>query len=344
MTKFKCRKQEGKRDFGFRISDFGFRIYVWRAGGTNSLRIGARPRIGPHEISEFGLKKSPANIECRQRGFTLIELLVVIAIIAVLVALLLPAVQQAREAARRTQCKHNLMQIGIALHNYEMRHECLPPGSVDPNRPIRSEAKGYHVGWIVQILPDLDCSNVFQRFNFSVGAYDKANDAPRGTHLSVLSCPSNSAWKGQGVSTTTYAGCHHDVEAPIDIDNNGVLFLNSCIRYRDIRDGSSNTIFAGEHADVDPLGWASGTRSTLRNTSSLGGVGLGLRPGMPAAAVVPANPDALMLEVGGFGSMHAGGAHYVLGDGSVRFISQNINPQVFKNLGNRADGELPADF
>src|SRR5262245_32852973 len=90
-----------------------------------------------------------------RRGFTLIELLVVIAIIAVLIALLLPAVQQAREAARRTQCKNNLMQMGLALHNYEMTYERLPPGSVDPNRPIRNEPKDYHFGWMVKLLPYL---------------------------------------------------------------------------------------------------------------------------------------------------------------------------------------------
>ncbi|HEY2252061.1 MAG TPA: DUF1559 domain-containing protein, partial [Planctomycetaceae bacterium] len=282
-------------------------------------------------------------IKSRRRGFTLIELLVVIAIIAVLVALLLPAVQQAREAARRTQCKNNLMQIGIALHNYEMRHECLPPGSVDPNRPIRSEAKGYHVGWIVQVLPDLDCDNIFQRFNFTVGVYDQSNNGPRGVKIVSLHCPSSSAMVGQSMGTTTYAGCHHDSEAPIDIDNNGVLFLNSRIRYRDIRDGSSNTIFVGEHADLDPLGWASGTRSTLRNTSSIGGAGPGLRPAVPGGvglAPLPVGqapggaavaPDAALLEVGGFSSPHVGGAQFVLGDGSVRFINQSINPTTFKN-------------
>lgn len=299
-------------------------------------------------ISDFGFERRADAMRLMRRsrrGFTLIELLVVIAIIAVLVALLLPAVQQAREAARRSQCKNNLMQIGVALHNYEMYHECLPPGSVDPNRPIRNEAKGYHVGWIVQILPELDNSNVFKRFNFSVGVYDKANDPPRGVSISTLFCPSNSAGgRGQGTGVTTYAGCHHDVEAPIDIDNNGVLFLNSSVRFRDIQDGSSNTIFVGEHGDVDPLGWASGTRSTLRNTSSIGGAGMGLRPGMPAVATPPVDANAAVLEVGGFGSMHAGGAQFLIGDGAVKFITQSISPPVFKNLGNRADGELPADF
>jgi len=354
---------DGREDFGFRISELGFGNSSRRAGSVSS-RIWVDLRF-PR----------------RRRGFTLIELLVVIAIIAVLVALLLPAVQQAREAARRTQCKNNLMQIGIALHNYEMRHECLPPGSIDPNRPIRNEGKGYHVGWIVQVLPDLDNSNIFQRFNFSVGVYDLANSGPRGVKISGLNCPSNSGTFGQALGTTTYAGCHHDSEAPIDIDNNGVLFLNSRIRYRDIRDGSSNTIFVGEHADVDPLGWASGTRATLRNTSSIGGAVAGLRPATPAGvgmAVPPGqaapgqvppgqvppgqvppgqvppgqapaaaakDPDAALLEVGGFGSTHAGGAQFVLGDGSVRFINQSINPTTFKNLGNRADGELPpGDF
>ena len=91
-----------------------------------------------------------------QRRFTLIELLVVIAIIAILIALLLPAVQQAREAARRTQCRNNLMQVLIGLHNYEIAHEVLPPGCVNPEGPIRNESKGYHVSWIVHILPFLE--------------------------------------------------------------------------------------------------------------------------------------------------------------------------------------------
>lgn len=284
-----------------------------------------------------------------RRGFTLIELLVVIAIIAVLVALLLPAVQQAREAARRTQCKNNLMQIGLALLNYDMAHECLPPGSVDPNRPIKNEAKGYHVGWMVQLLPYVDQGNAFQRFDFSVGVYDPLNQAPKNVRISAFICPSNPA-PGNTPGTSMYAGCHHDVEAPIDVDNNGVLFLNSSIHHREIRDGASNTIFVGELADVPTdLGWASGTRATLRNAG--GGIAnwANVRPGFPGAGPIPpagpvVGPDAMLLQVGGFSSPHAGGAQFAIGDGSVRFISQNVNPATFKNLANRADGELPGEY
>src|SRR6187431_609282 len=103
----------------------------------------------------------PSRHSRRSRGFTLIELLVVIAIIAVLIALLLPAVQQAREAARRAQCKNSLCQIGLAIHNYEMAHNVLPPGSVNPTGPVRSEPIGYHMSWAVQILPYLEHQNVF---------------------------------------------------------------------------------------------------------------------------------------------------------------------------------------
>src|SRR5262249_46175339 len=103
-------------------------------------------------------------------GFTLIELLVVIAIIAVLVALLLPAVQAAREAARRAQCVNNLMQLSIALQNYDSAHELLPPGVVDPSAgPIQNVAKGHHIGWLAQLLPYVEQKNVYNHLNFSMG-------------------------------------------------------------------------------------------------------------------------------------------------------------------------------
>src|SRR5437763_15985646 len=107
----------------------------------------------------------------RRHGFTLLEMLVVTAVIGVIISLLLPAVQQAREGARRLSCRNNLMQIGLALRNYESAHGCLPPGSVDPHRPIKSEEKGYHVGWVVQILPHLEQFSIFNAFDFSVGVY-----------------------------------------------------------------------------------------------------------------------------------------------------------------------------
>ena len=281
------------------------------------------------------------------RGFTLIELLVVIAIIAVLIALLLPAVQQAREAARRTQCKNNMVQIGMALQNYEMAYERLPPGTVNPSGPIKSEPAGYHMSWIVQILPYLDQRNVFQRFDFSVGVYDPKNAAVTAVRLNVLTCPSESA----PIGTPSYAGCHHDSEAPIDVDNNGVLFLNSSIRFEDIPDGMSNTLFAGEKLrSGETLSWASGTRASLRNAGNpinsdgrnLAGVAVPGNPPGPQPVVNGNNPS--LLKVGGFGSQHVGGCHFAMGDGSVKFVSQNINAPIFKNLINRADGGLPTDF
>lgn len=281
----------------------------------------------------------------RRRGFTLIELFIVISVIAVLVALLLPAVQQARESARRTQCRNNLMQIGLALRNYESAHECLPPGSIDPNRPIQNDGKGYNFGWIVQILPQLEQGNLYEQLDFSVSVYDKRNALASSPALpggiifgsgSVLSCHSDPG----SMSDPNYAGCHHDVEAPIDIDNNGVLFLNSSIRRDDIFDGASNTIFVGEHRrSGDGLGWFSGTRATLRNTGTPINAG-NVRPG--GAMPIPPPPKLTLLEVGGFSSYHVGGANFVLGDGSVRYINQMIPMSIFTQLGNRADGNLPA--
>lgn len=298
-----------------------------------------------------------------QYGFTLIELLVVIAIIAVLIALLLPAVQQAREAARRTQCKNNLLQVGLAIQNYEMAHERLPPGTVNATGPIKSEPAGYHMSWLVQILPYIDQRNVYSKLDFSVSVYDPKNAAATAVPLSTLICPSDP--NGLGLpGQTNFAGVHHDVEAPIDMDNNGVLFLNSGIRFEQIEDGASNTIFAGEKIRLgETNGWAHGTRATLRN----GGTALnsdrfinsqivpatpagGPTPvGAPAPTPTPAQPvnngvNPALVKVGGFSSSHVGGGHFVLGDGAVRFISQNVDEKLYRTLLNRADGALPKDF
>jgi prepilin-type N-terminal cleavage/methylation domain-containing protein len=284
----------------------------------------------------------------RRAGFTLIELLVVIAIIAILIALLLPAVQQAREAARRSQCKNNLMQLGIALHNYEMAFECLPPGSVNATGPIRNEPQGYHMSWIVQILPYLDEGNAYGKIDFAVGAYDAKNEAVRNYDFGILSCPSDPGTNSPGSpAASSYAACHHDDEAPIDVDNNGVFFLNSHIRSRDISDGRSYTILVGEKlnenqpGEKNELGWISGTRATLRNTGTmLRGLDSSRSAGAP-----PAPPEGQeMLHVGGFSSSHAGGGHFLIGDSSVRYVSENTDDALYKHLANRDDGELIGNF
>jgi prepilin-type N-terminal cleavage/methylation domain-containing protein len=290
----------------------------------------------------------PPSPPRRRRGFTLIELLVVIAIIAVLIALLLPAVQQAREAARRSTCNNNLAQIVIALHNYEMAWEVLPPGTVNTAGPIQSEAEGYHMSWIVQLLPYIDEGVAFRKVDFDVGAYDDKNKEVRAHAISILTCPSEAYGAvAKDIGLTHYAACHNGTENSIDVANNGVFYLNSSVRFEQITDGVSHTIFAGEKIiesrqdDAAPnLGWMSGTRATLRNTGTTPNQGVefllnnhqALRPKHPATFV------------GGFSSYHPGGAQFALGDGRVQFISEKIKPEIFQRLGNRADGELVGGF
>jgi len=308
---------------------------------------GMRPQPG------FGMDSTRRQRSVRRnKGFTLIELLVVIAIIAILIALLLPAVQSAREAARRTQCKNNLMQIGVALHNYEMAYEVFPPGSIDLSTSITNDEKGYKMSWIVQILPHLERSNLYNHVDFSVGVFDKKNDAARAIPIEILTCPSSSigtsstAPGGALVGVSHYAACHNDVDGPIDLNGNGVMFLNSSIRYRDITDGSSSTIAVGEMQPLGMLGWMSGTASTLRTTAAINGMYdlsaiEALRPSGTADAGEEETGEKRHPEsTGGFSSPHAGGTQFCFADGSVRFLSENMNLAMFQFMGNRHDGEL----
>jgi prepilin-type processing-associated H-X9-DG protein len=174
-------------------------------------------------------------------------------------------------------------------------------------------------------------------FNSNVPVYDETNRTVATTGLNTLTCPSDPITGAPGADRRdSYAACHHDVEAPIDVDNHGVFFLNSHVRREDITDGTSFTFFVGEKPlKTTDLGWASGTRATLRNTGTRLNDPATLRDdltGLPGAAEA--------LAVGGFGSYHPGGAHFGFGDGSVRFISESINLSVYRHLGNREDGEL----
>jgi prepilin-type processing-associated H-X9-DG protein len=246
---------------------------------------------------------------------------------------------------------------------------------VESKGPVRSEPIGYHMGWMVQILPHLEERNAFRMIDFTKGVYDQRNVPVRSHGISVYLCPSS--MPGAGLSS--YAGCHHDVEAPIDTNNNGVLFLNSRISHRDVLDGTSYTIFVGEKiCDGSDLGWMSGTRATLRNTGTvLNGARAvpaaqasgALLPGMPGyveggdaypgaypgsgppgGPTAPAPPPPVVLPaggrvyVGGFESRHPGGGNFLMGDGAVRFLSETINATTYQRLGHRADGQLIDGF
>lgn len=281
-----------------------------------------------------GGKKTGAHF-----GFTLVELLVVIAIIGILIGMLLPAVQQVREAARRTSCANNLAQLGLASHNYEFSLEHLPAGVINPNGPILSEEKGQHVGFLVQLLLYIEQRGIADNFDINAGTYAPVNAPARQMVIPTFLCPSYSYRMNetQTAGLTNYAGCHNGVETPIDADNNGVLFLNSKVTYGDIFDGSTNTILLGEILPFrDSLGWASGTRSSLRNSSEL----IDHRDW----ELIRNTPPESAETVGGFGSFHPGVTQFCFAGGAVRSLTFSTDPQLFDNLGNRSDGAMMGDF
>lgn len=300
----------------------------------------------------------------RTRGFTLIELLVVIAIIAVLVALLLPAVQQAREAARRTQCKNNLKQLGLALHNYHDVHRTFPSGwiAVDPATRLPSAHEGVSgAAWGLMILPQIEQDNVYKLFNASLPLTDAANAPLLKTTLQTFRCPSdpqpdyftiNDEASGSAITQlpiANYIGCFGTEELdgcenspgdlPVMADGtcvgDGVFYHNSKVRIDDITDGTSNTLLLGERKTVKTLDWyttwpgmiAEGEEAFQRVCGS--------------ADHVPNDPHHHFDD---FSSQHTGGAQFCLADGSVRFVSENMDKATYQATATIRGGEVVNNF
>lgn len=222
--------------------------------------------------------------EKKRTGFTLVELLVVIAIIGILVSMLLPAVQASRESARRMSCINHMSQLILAVHQYEMATEYYPVGVMEPQGPIQSVEVGYHHNWLGLLFPYLELQTVANHIDRTVGVYHANNKEVRKQRISLLGCPS---FHRSDALASCYAAVHHDTEAAIDTDNQGVFFLNSRIGRDDVLDGLTYTLFLGEKLPdrMSDLGWMSGTRSTLRNVGTPIGATPLDPPGLPVSTI-----------------------------------------------------------
>ena len=288
-----------------------------------------------------------------QSGFTLVELLVSIAIIGILIAILLPAVQYAREAARLTSCRNNLKQIGLAFHQYEGQRLVYPPSSTTfvENGIWSQSPQSYHLhSWASMILPQLEQANLAGQVNYQLSSLDAANQPAASTVIPVYRCPS---YIGPDYSqeprylqlSPTYAIRNYVALGATTVDKlwkepDGAIYWQAETRPRDLTDGLSHTFFIAETREPNAAVWIDGS------TASISSLIYDANSSTFSDRIVSLNYEPYYSSGGqgidclwGPSSMHTGGALHLLADGSVQFIKNAIDVSIYLALTTRAGGE-----